>query len=251
MNSALFDRRTGNSASDGHLFENVDLTARRRKMEAMPRPPATRSPHDAEARSARAARLRAGYAGTVARCVRLLEAGALSASLLFGGCATDDAVGEFYTDWDRAGACTGPDAGPWGTSLDGKTLGPCMFAGRFVWITYDALWCSSCERQTRASRDAAAGGAADTVFVTVVTGGRKMLQPAGSEELRAWVERHGLDPARVVSEGATSRSLPQHMLIGPDGRTWLRYVGMLGADRILATIDAFRRGERQPPQFGQ
>ncbi len=210
-------------------------------METMPRPLPSRPPDAAALPCAAAA----------VRNARLFGTAALSACLLLPGCASDGAIVEHYTDWDRAGACTGPDAGPWGSSLGGPELGPCMFPGRFVWITYDALWCSSCEPQIGASRDAAARAAADTVFVTVITGGEAMLQPVGREELRQWVEDHGLDPALVVSEGATSRSLPQHALIGPDGRTRLRFIGMMGAERMLETIDAFRRDKRSPPQFEQ
>ncbi|MCB1886137.1 MAG: hypothetical protein KDH20_00905 [Rhodocyclaceae bacterium] len=176
---------------------------------------------------------------------------ALALLVVLAGCATAVDQLEQYTDWDRAGGCTGAVTGPWGVSLAGTALGPCMFPRRFVWITYDALWCKSCDRQTHQSQAAAAQAARDTVFVTVLSGGRQADQSATQQQMQAWATEHGLDPRHVVSEGATGRALPQHALIGPDGRTWLRRLGHLSAGEILATLDAFRRGERLPPVFAQ
>ncbi|MCB1956468.1 MAG: hypothetical protein KDG55_12375 [Rhodocyclaceae bacterium] len=175
----------------------------------------------------------------------------LAALGLLAGCASSAVTLEQYTDWDRAGGCNGAVTGPWGVSLAGTALGPCMFPKRFVWITYDALWCKSCDRQTHQSHTAAQQAAKDTVFVTVLSGGREADQSASARQMRAWADEHGLDPRHVVAEGATGRTLPQHALIGPDGRTWLRQLGHLDAGEILATIDAFRRGDRLPPVFAQ
>ncbi len=181
--------------------------------------------------------------------VRRLTEFALVAALT--ACATPVAQLEQYTEWDRAGGCTGDVTGPWGVSLAGTALGPCMFPKRYVWITYDALWCKSCDRQTHQSHTAAEQAPADTVFVTVLSGGRQADQSATPQQMRDWADEHGLNPRHVVSEGATGRSLPQHALIGPDGRTWLRRLGHLDAGEILAILDAFRRGDRLPPVFAR
>lgn len=164
------------------------------------------------------------------------------------GCVTSEGSGEYFTDWDRAGGCLSGDDRPWGVSLAGKPLGPCEFRGRFVWVTYDALWCAPCRMQAVATAEAARRGSAHTVFMSVLTGGSTPFAPATEAEMRRWAERLELDAERVVSEGATSRTVPQHALIGPDGRTWLRYVGPMSAQAILDTIDAFRRGKRTPPE---
>ena len=174
---------------------------------------------------------------------------ALPAALLATACAANPAVGEVYTDWDRAGGCVSGDTQPWGVSVGGAALGPCMFPGRFVWITYDALWCTNCDRQLRATGAAARRGPENTVFVVVVGGGRHPHQSATPADLRERVRAFELDPLHVVSEGTTQRMLPQHALIGPDGHTWLRHVGELDADAMLATLDAFQGGGRQPPAF--
>ena len=126
-----------------------------------------------------------------------------------------------------------------------------MFPGRFVWVTYDALWCGNCARQAGASGAAGRRGPENTVFVVVVGGGRDPHRPATAAELDGRAERLALDRRHVVSEGATQRMLPQHALIGPDGHTWWRHVGELDTDAMLATLDAFQSGSRQPPDFSR
>ena len=174
----------------------------------------------------------------------------LTLCVALGACIGDDESGEFYTDWDRAGGCLGGNREPWGKSLAGEPLGPCMFSGQFVWVSYDALWCATCRRQATDTATAAASGPAYTVFVSVITGGPEVFVEASDDEMRGWAQTYGLDPRFVVSEGGSSRSVPQHALIGPDGRTWYRYAGLLPANRILDLIEDFRLGRRQPPEFG-
>ena len=172
-------------------------------------------------------------------------------AMLAGGCGSNPAVGDIYTEWDRAGGCGSGDTRPWGVSVGGAALGPCMFPGRFLWITYDALWCNNCERQLQASADAARRAPESSVFVVVVGGGHHVHQAATAADLQARARHFELDPLHVVSEGVTQRMLPQHALIGPDGHTWLRHVGELDADAMLATVEAFQRGNRQPPSFSR
>lgn len=63
-----------------------------------------------------------------------------------------------------------------------------------------------------------------------------------------WAARFSLDRAWVVTEGHSTRTIPQHALIGPDGRTWFRYIGMLRGEEIKTLLDEFRSGAR--PSFG-
>lgn len=184
-------------------------------------------------------------------CVRLQGIALLAIAL--AGCAStgDETGGEIYTDWDRAGGCTGSVTEPWGVSLAGTALGPCMFPRHYVWVSYTALWCRSCDRQTEQVREASARRAPDTVLLTVVGGGREAYKAATDPQLREWASRTALDLRYVVSEGATGRALPQHALIGPDGHTLLRRLGHLGADEILAIVDAFRTGKRAPPNLSR
>lgn len=183
------------------------------------------------------------------RFARISAVALASAWLTLPGCVTSEGAGQYYTDWDRAGACASGDDKPWGASLAGKPLGPCSFGGNLVWISYDALWCGPCRAQTAATSEAARQAPDHTVFMWVLSGGSKMFTPASEPELRRWAEQFALDPAFVVSEGATARTLPQHALIGPDGRTWFRYVGLMNAAQILDTIRDFRLGKRQPAEL--
>lgn len=161
-------------------------------------------------------------------------------------CASNDHVGDFFTDWDRQGACHGLRTEPWGVSLGGTALGPCLFPGRFVWIVYDALWCTPCARQRVLVREADRAGGGDVVFVGVLGGGGTPGGAASETQVQSWAREMGFDPRQLVSEGAIPRTLPQHALIGPDGQTWFRHIGLLRADEIAATLDEFRSGQRQP-----
>lgn len=170
----------------------------------------------------------------------------IALALLCGGCATNDRGGEFYTDWDREGACQGLRTQPWGISLGGTALGPCVFPGRLVWIVYDALWCQSCRQQRSEARTAYRAGAGGAVFLGVLGGGTNPGAAASDAQVRAWAGELGFDPRQLVSEGVTPRTVPQHALIGPDGRTWFRHLGVLSATQIDTLLDEFRAGRRQP-----
>lgn len=180
-------------------------------------------------------------------CGRFLVPAAITVLV---ACASQNGGGEVYTAWDQTGGCEGLITTPWGVSLGGTALGPCMFPGRFVWITYDALWCRTCRGQVAEGMEAARRSEGSTVFVGVLGGGRDPTRAATPDELAAWAAFAGLDPRHAVSEGAAPRSLPQHALIGPDGRTWYRHVGPLRAGEIVDLLSEFVHGRRQPPRFG-
>jgi len=40
--------------------------------------------------------------------------------------------------------------------------------------------------------------------------------------------------------------IPQHLLIGPDGRTWYRYVGSLSSEEMSPLLREFEEGVRVP-----
>lgn len=188
------------------------------------------------------------------RNVRLPSTGAIIAAIslafvLIAGCGGESRVGEFYTRWDESGACTSGDTSPWGRSAAGVDLSPCDFSGSFVWVNYTALWCSASLNQALEFNQLARRGRENAVFITVLTGGRKVATPATAADAGEWAERFGLDKQRVVSEGESYRTIPQHLLIGPDGRTWFRYVGFLGHEEILALLEDFQQGRRPGKSF--
>ena len=85
------------------------------------------------------------------------------------------------------------------------------------------------------------------VLFTVLTGGAEPFTVAHLGEARAWASEHGIDPARILfGSEPDSRVIPQHLLIGPDGRTWFRYIGQLQTEDMLDIFQAFETGLRLP-----
>jgi hypothetical protein len=166
-----------------------------------------------------------------------------------GGCgwSADDQTGEWYTDWDRSGGCNSPMErdNTWINAF-GEVVDPCDRPGEFVWITYAALWCRSSERQAPRVAEAVRRSSGDVRFITTLTGGAEVFTPATVDDARGWADQYGLARAWTVTERHSTRTIPQHALIGPDGRTWFRYVGSMDADEILQLIEEFRSGQRQP-----
>ncbi|WP_328987159.1 hypothetical protein [Thiorhodovibrio winogradskyi] len=80
---------------------------------------------------------------------------------------------------------------------------------------------------------------------TVLTAGNEPFTPATVDHARTWAGSYGLAPGHVLTEEAT-RIIPQHLLIGPDGRTFYRHVGFLAADEMLRILDDFRHYRRVP-----
>jgi len=155
-------------------------------------------------------------------------------------------TGEFYSDWDKAGACNQAVVTPYGVSLAGEVLGMCDFPGEFVWVTYSAPWCGTSAQQMPHASRASRRLSGDARFIHVVSGGSQPLTAATPDEVRRWASRFSLNSAETVSEGKGYRVLPQHALLGPDGQTWFRYVGLLTDDQIGTMLAEFRNGMRTP-----
>lgn len=163
-------------------------------------------------------------------------------------CGETDRTGEFYTDWDIAGGCASGLPGAVRRDGNNAVSDFCDLApGAWIWVTYAAEWCPASRNQaapaTRFARTV--GGRAD-VF-TVLTGGAEPFTVAHLGEARAWASENGIDPARILfGTEPDSRVIPQHLLIGPDGRTWFRYIGQLQTEEMLDIFQDFESGRRQP-----
>jgi hypothetical protein len=68
---------------------------------------------------------------------------------------------------------------------------------------------------------------------------------ATEHDARAWAGTHRLPASHVLAEQST-RVIPQHLLIGPDGRTWYRYVGSLGSEEMSWLLREFEEGAKVP-----
>lgn len=171
-------------------------------------------------------------------------------ALGLAGCFGQKSIeGEWYTSWDREGACQGPGPHePWGVSAAGAPLGPCQgHAGRWLWVLYVADWCSASGQQAGEAAQAFRAFPDNVARAVVVTSGREVFSPATAADVQRWAQRLGLGLDRAVGEGGDSaRTVPQHLLLGPDGRTAYRYVGVLFAEEMQRILDDFQSGRRIP-----
>ncbi|NEX23876.1 hypothetical protein G3480_27110, partial [Thiorhodococcus mannitoliphagus] len=155
-----------------------------------------------------------------------------------------------YTRWDESGGCQSPmERDPPWKSAAGGSVDVCAYPGEFVWVSYGAPWCTASRGQAPEVRVAARAAPPSSRFVMNLTSGGEPFQPATLGQARAWASQYGFDPAMVTTEGHSVRTIPQHALIGPDGRTWFRYIGYLTAEEILARLRAYQAGEIKPKRF--
>lgn len=173
---------------------------------------------------------------------------ATAAVLLVAACGSPDKSGEFYTQWDLAGGCTSGLASAERYDANGDVQEVCDYAeDAWVWVTYAAQWCSVSQRQAPEVRRFSERSGPDVEVFTVLTGGADVSISATRRDAQSWSRAHGLRPSRVLYDvDHGGRVLPQHLLLGPDGRTWYRYIGSLSADEMQQLVDDFADGRREP-----
>ena len=166
-------------------------------------------------------------------------------SLLLASCGSPDTTGEFYTDWDRAGGCNSPEGGAGRNNANGDLVDVCRDSASFKWVTYAGLWCSTSKTQAPQVRAFHNSAGPDVAVYTVLTSGTDPFVGARIQDARTWAASHGFPGSHVLIE-ETTRVLPQHLLIGPDGYTWYRYIGYLTADEMHTIRREFASGIRYP-----
>ena len=176
----------------------------------------------------------------------------LALTVALGGCGGDDKRGEFYTSWDLAGGCASGEGAVTRHDADGRPRDVCdLGAARWVWVTYAAGWCQTSRRQARALHRLRRAAIPGLEIVLVLTSGDDTFVPADRGDARAWAATYGLPRSRVLyDEEHDSRVIPQHLLIGPDGHTWYRYVGFLQLDEMQQLLDDFASARRMPDVRG-
>lgn len=143
-----------------------------------------------------------------------------------------------YNDYSYSGG-RGNHYGP---NALGQSVGLSQFEGSFVWVEYAAPWCSSSRPQAVSFRNLEKSGAFPgdkVVFLTVMTGGQEVFTPSTREIAAEWAGRFDLDPAKVVAEGQSSRTVPQHALFSPMGQTLYRREGQLSEDQMAAVLTRY------------
>ncbi|WP_201217098.1 TlpA family protein disulfide reductase [Halochromatium roseum] len=183
------------------------------------------------------------------RTLRRLSRGVsgLLCLLILSGCESHDGTGEWYTNWDLAGGCTSDSGGDTRPSGAGTAVNVCERVAEqpWIWVVYAAPWCNASQSQAQQIRALQQNASAELAVYTVLTSGQDPFSPATVSQARSWASRYGLDAHHVLAEEST-RTIPQHLLIGPDGRTFYRYVGFLSEGAINEVLGDFREGIRVP-----
>jgi hypothetical protein len=171
----------------------------------------------------------------------------LSGLLGLSGCSGESGSGEYYTDWDIAGGCASDQGGDIRTSGAGTEVDVCDSVGEYswIWVTYAAPWCSASKAQAPQIRAFKHQADSDVILYAVLTAGDEVFSAATVADARSWASTHGLPATQVLTE-QSSRTIPQHLLIGPDGRTFYRYVGFLDAAEMHQLLEDFRQSTRVP-----
>lgn len=171
------------------------------------------------------------------------------------GCSRGSEPGEWYSNWDLAGGCQAAQPGaPW-LNAAGEPSGFCPgddptlpSTADWTWVFYGAPWCSTSTRQAARMPDFVSRVGSQALVYTVLTAPDGPNAVPQLADVRAWGARTGLPPHRVLFNPRESdnRTVPQHLLIGPDARTWWRFAGGLPVDMMVEVLAEFAAGRRQP-----
>ncbi len=176
---------------------------------------------------------------------------ALAAAALVPGCRRGPADGEWYSAWDLDGGCLSRLAGATRHDARGEPADFCdaVADGRWIWVFYGAPWCSSSRSQAVHLRDLVRHGGSRLLLFSVLTSGAEPLTVPRLADALAWAHATGLEPGRVLYDPfeKDTRTVPQHLLVGPDGRTWWRWAGVLDGPTLIERFEAFASG-RLPAQ---
>lgn len=170
----------------------------------------------------------------------------LVAALTLTACSRPPAEGEWYSTWDLDGGCRSRLPGSDRLDARGSPADFCHAAGegRWVWVYYGAPWCSSSVNQAARMRGIEQRSNGRLIVYSVLTSGPEPLSIPRQADASAWARKVGLSDERVLFDPAESdpRTVPQHLLIGPDGRTWWRWHGPLDAETLLERFESFADG---------
>jgi len=105
------------------------------------------------------------------------------------------------------------------------------YFGRYLWVDYAAEWCSYCNEQTQTLKHIANSYSGKLDFLTIVTGTDKVMKAPTVETIRAWTDKHNLDPRMVIGRFYTDR-LPYNLLYTPEGTVVYRGSGLMQESQI-------------------
>ncbi|MCD8512616.1 MAG: hypothetical protein LRY63_03840 [Nitrincola sp.] len=167
--------------------------------------------------------------------------------LLLIGCNNRDQTGEFYTHWDIAGGCATNTDNATRLSASGDQIDVCDDTALYdwIWVTYAAPWCNASTQQAPHIRQLTDTATTQLKVYTVMTGSDQPFVDATIDDARRWSNRYHLPQNRVLIEEG-SRVIPQHLIIGPDGKTWYRYIGHMTTEEMQNLLADFQEGRKYP-----
>ena len=120
---------------------------------------------------------------------------------------------------------------------NGREVSLSDYFGRYLWVDYAAEWCSYCEPQARTLKGLEQKYRDQIMFLTVVTGTAKVMEPPSAETAMQWARRFDLAPDRVLANFRTN-TLPYHILYAPSGAILFQGSGLLDAGKITRVLNA-------------
>ena len=156
--------------------------------------------------------------------------------LLSGGCEKSTEYPYVGDMEDRS--YSGRRGRPYSPTADGGTLALEDFTGKFVWVEYAAPWCGPCTRQAPIIKKLEGEFSSGVVFVTVITSAQAGLgrPTATAATARAWAQRFGLEPRKVVASDLWTFTIPQHILYSPEGQTLYRKEGLHSESQVREVL---------------
>ena len=125
----------------------------------------------------------------------------------------------------------------------GEMVSVVEFEGSFVWADYAAPWCKPCAAQAQVIRRLENAFGDEVVFLTVMTSASPEFESIPTQETaRAWSQRFGLNPNRVVAAtNQWAKYIPTHILFSPEGQTLYRITGYIPTDQIKSILSRYMK----------
>ena len=105
------------------------------------------------------------------------------------------------------------------------------YYGDYLWVDYAAEWCGYCTSQTSTIKSLEQNYADKLVFLTVVAGTDKVMDPPTADTAMNWARRFNLNPTKVLAQFSTN-TLPYHILYSPSGKILYQGSGLFNASQI-------------------
>ena len=125
----------------------------------------------------------------------------------------------------------------------GEMVSVVEFEGSFVWADYAATWCKPCAAQAQVISRLENAFGDEVVFLTVMTSASPEFESIPTQETaRAWSQRFGLNPNRVVAAtNQWAKYIPTHILFSPEGQTLYRITGYIPTDQIKSILSRYMK----------